>query len=90
MRSPASAIHRDESHRLTSSGEGRPWQVRRLPSPALASARVVSPANSDELGVWKEQHVAAAVSVVNLEQLGGWTALTRSNLNGAAVNVARL
>jgi hypothetical protein len=45
----------------------------------------VSPANSGELGVWNEEHVAAAVDVVNLEQFGSWTALARSKVDRAAV-----
>jgi len=38
-------------------------------------------AHSGELRVWNEQHVATAVYVVNLEQLGSWAALTRPNVN---------
>jgi hypothetical protein len=45
-------------------------------------------ANSGEFRVWNEQHVAPAVYVVNLEQLGSWSALPRSNVDRAAVAVA--
>jgi hypothetical protein len=38
-------------------------------------------ADRPELFVRNEEHVAAAVSVVNLEQLGSWTPLIRSNVN---------
>lgn len=45
-------------------------------------------ADSGELLVRNEQHVPAAVDVVNLEQLRPLAALTGTNLNGAAVAVA--
>jgi hypothetical protein len=53
----------------------------------LAAARAVRTADRPELFVRNEQHAAAAVSVVNLEQLRPLAALTRAHLNGAAVAV---
>jgi hypothetical protein len=46
-------------------------------------------AGGGELRVWNEQHLAAAIYVVNLEQRGGCARLTRSNVDRAAVVVAR-
>jgi hypothetical protein len=42
-------------------------------------------ADCPELFVRNEEHVAAAVYVVNLDQLGSWTALTRSNVLAEAL-----